>query len=72
MRRNLDRRVEVLVEMSNQELENQLLEILDTNLADDCLAWSLDGSGVWTRQNGTVGVDVHETLQELARVRARG
>ncbi len=72
MRRNLDRRVEVLLEMSNPDLENRLLEVLDANLADDCLSWTLDGSGVWTRQNGTVGVDVHETLQELARVRARG
>ena len=72
MRRNLDRRVEVLLEMGNPDLENRLIEVLDANLADDCLSWTLDGSGVWTRQNGTVGVDVHETLQELARVRARG
>ncbi|MCY3849685.1 MAG: polyphosphate kinase 1 [Acidimicrobiaceae bacterium] len=72
MRRNLDRRVEVLLEIGNQDLENRLLEVLEANLADDCLAWSLDGSGVWTRENGTVGVDVHETLQELARVRSRG
>ena len=72
MRRNLDRRVEVLLEMSNPDLEDRLLEVLDANLRDDRLAWFLDGSGVWTRQDGTVGVDVHETLQELARVRARG
>ena len=72
MRRNLDRRVEVLLEISNPDLENQLLEVLEANLADDCLGWILDGSGVWTRRNGTVGVDVHETLQQLARVRANG
>ncbi len=72
MRRNLDRRVEVLLEMGSPDLENRLLEVLDANLEDDCLAWSLDGSGVWTRLSGTVGVDVHETLQELARIRARG
>jgi len=72
MRRNLDRRVEVLLEIGNEELENRLLEVLDANLADDFLAWSLDGSGVWTRESGTVGVDVHETLQELARARDRG
>ncbi len=72
MRRNLDRRVEVLLEMSNPDLEDRLLQVLDANLRDDRLAWFLDGSGVWTRQDGTVGVDVHETLQELARVRARG
>lgn len=72
MRRNLDRRVEVLLEMSNPDLEDRLLEVLDANLRDDRLAWLLDGAGVWTRQHGAVGVDVHETLQELARVRARG
>lgn len=72
MRRNLDRRVEVLLEITNPALASRLLEVLEANLADDCLAWSLDGSGVWTRANGTVGVDVHETLQELARVRANG
>ena len=70
MRRNLDRRVEVLLEMSNPDLEDRLLEVLDVNLRDDRLAWSLDGSGVWTRRDGRVGVDVHETLQELARARA--
>ena len=72
MRRNLDRRVEVLLEMSNPDLEDRLLEVLDANLRDDRLAWFLDGSGVWTRQDGTVGVDVHEKLQELARARAGG
>lgn len=72
MRRNLDRRVEVLLEMSNPDLEDRLLEVLDANLKDDRLAWFLDGSGVWTREHGNVGVDVHETLQELARARIRG
>jgi len=72
MRRNLDRRVEVLLELRNAEIENRLREVLDANLSDDRLAWSLDSDGVWTREVGNLGVDVHETLQKIAKDRARG
>src|SRR5690606_22907038 len=71
MARNLDRRVEVLVEVKDPSLTSRLDEIIRINLADDRLAWTLDGDGVWTRRGRGTGVDTHERLQELALVRAR-
>ncbi len=71
MRRNLDRRVEVLLEMTEPEIKNRLIAVLDANLKDDTLAWSLDAKGVWVRNVDSIGDDVHETLQELARDRSR-
>ena len=42
MPRNLDRRVEALVPVDEPDLQARLDEILEVNLADDTLAWSLD------------------------------
>ncbi|MEZ5245982.1 MAG: polyphosphate kinase 1 [Acidimicrobiales bacterium] len=69
MTRNLDRRVEVLLEITDPMTEGRLHETLDINLADDRLAWTLDGSGTWTRREGTVGIDAQQRLQQLARAR---
>ncbi|MBU6216795.1 MAG: polyphosphate kinase 1, partial [Acidobacteria bacterium] len=49
MPRNLDRRVEAVVPIVRPALQAELDRILDTNLDDDVLAWSLDGDGVWTK-----------------------
>lgn len=75
MRRNLDHRVEVLLEVDDPAIELRLAEVLEANLADDSLAWLLDGEGVWTRaesQSGKVAGNVQEALQELARERSGG
>ena len=48
MPRNLDRRVEALVPVDEPGLQARLEEILDVNLADDTLAWTLDADGAWT------------------------
>ena len=69
MTRNLDRRVEVLLEVTDPVAQGRLREVLDINLADDRLAWTLDGSGRWRRQKGTVGIDAQQRLQQLARAR---
>ncbi|MDW3220868.1 MAG: polyphosphate kinase 1 [Acidimicrobiales bacterium] len=70
MTRNLDRRIEVLLELRDEATLARLQEAIDVNLTDDRLAWTLDGSGVWTRRRGTVGVDAHERFQQLARARS--
>ena len=41
MPRNLDRRVEALVPVDDPALQDRLDEILEVNLADDTLAWTL-------------------------------
>lgn len=71
MPRNLDRRVEALTPVTAPPLRERLGEILAINLADDTLAWELDGTGTWRRIAGGGGFDTHRELQELIVQRAR-
>ena len=71
MPRNLDRRVEALVPVDEPELQARLDEILEVNLSDDTLAWTLDGDGTWHHVEGPHTVDTHLRLQDIARTRAR-
>jgi polyphosphate kinase len=74
MPRNLDRRVEAMVDVADPGLRQRLHEILDIALADDVLAWELDADGTWHRlhpTSGSSGRDSHRRLQELAGSRAR-
>jgi polyphosphate kinase len=67
MPRNLDRRVEAVVEVDDRSLQARLREILEVNLADDVLAWALGPGGQWERVPTTAQCDSHLRLQELAR-----
>ena len=73
MTRNINRRVEALTPVEAPELQERLDEVLDINLADDQLAWSLDGDGRWRRELGAAagGVQTHVALQEAALARSR-
>ena len=71
MTRNIDRRVEALVPVEPEPLQDRLQQVIDTLLADDQLAWELAGDGTWSRAGGDTGVDTHLTLQALALGRAR-
>jgi polyphosphate kinase len=68
MPRNLDRRVEALIPITDPDLQFRFDEILDVALADNSLAWVLD-DGTWTRASGTPPVDAHIAMQDLARAR---
>jgi len=70
MPRNLDRRVEALVPISDPRLRARVDEILRVNLADDQLAWDLRSDGTWQRVPTTTGIDAQVRLQELALARA--
>ncbi len=70
MPRNLDRRVEALTPVVDPDLQFRIDEILDVMLADDNLAWELDGDGSWRRVPGEPTVDTHVSLQDLARIRS--
>jgi polyphosphate kinase len=72
MPRNLDRRVEAVVPVSDAKLCKQLAEIVDISLADDVLAWELGADGSWQRVPTTRGLNSHKRFQELALERARG
>ncbi len=71
MPRNLHRRVEAFVRVEDPGLQQRLKEIIDIELADDRLAWTLDGHGVWSLRHGPHGVDSHQRLQQLASDRSR-
>ncbi|HXM18176.1 MAG TPA: polyphosphate kinase 1 [Candidatus Tumulicola sp.] len=69
MQRNLDRRVEAIVPVSEPALQARLQEILDVNLADDVLAWELSAEGTWLKVPTVIGINTHRRLQELALAR---
>ena len=71
MERNLDRRVEVVLPISDPVLRQRLDEILEVNLADDSLAWELGPDGSWVRVQGTREIATHQALRDLCDERAR-
>ncbi len=71
MPRNLDRRVEALTVVSDPAIEAQVREVLDVNLADDSLAWTLDADGAWQPIKGDGTVHAQEHFRALALARTR-
>jgi hypothetical protein len=51
MHRNLDRRVEALVQLNSREDINDLLAVLDRYLDPGTASWHLDSDGDWTRHH---------------------
>jgi polyphosphate kinase len=70
MQRNLDRRVEALVPVSDPSLAARLDEVFDVLMQDDMLSWTLGADGTWTKVRGERGIDAQQRLQELAVERA--
>ena len=62
MPRNLDRRIEVLMPVSDEALQSRLEEILDLCRADDHLSWVLHSDGSYERRGHKNDVDVHQAL----------
>ncbi|MCZ7529245.1 MAG: RNA degradosome polyphosphate kinase [Acidimicrobiia bacterium] len=71
MPRNLDRRVEALVPVSDANLRGRLAEVLEINLSDGELAWELGPDDVWRRVDRRPGTETHTALEELALARSR-
>jgi len=72
MPRNLDRRVEAVVPVTDPRLRHRLQEILDISLADDMLAWELGPDGSWRRVPTVRGLNSHNRFKELALESAHG
>jgi polyphosphate kinase len=72
MPRNLDRRVEALVPVTDPALRGRLSEILQVNLDDDELAWELGRDGTWEKVRTRAGVNAHRIFKELAVERTHG
>lgn len=66
MPRNLDRRVEVLVDVTTDALQTRIDDLLQLQLDDDRLAWELRDRN-WARVARGAGIDSQLVLQERAR-----
>ncbi|HTW10401.1 MAG TPA: polyphosphate kinase 1, partial [Acidimicrobiales bacterium] len=71
MERNLDRRVEALIDVKSPEIQDRLREILEVVLADDELAWELSADGSWRKLPLVKHFNAQRHFQELAISRAR-
>ena len=78
MHRNLDRRVETLVSLSDPEQISEVYDLFDLGFAEDTAAWDLDVNGQWHRKligaDGKPMRDLQEYLisQKSKRVSALG
>ncbi|RBY82238.1 RNA degradosome polyphosphate kinase [Blastococcus sp. TF02A-26] len=52
MHRNLDRRVEVLLRVCEEDAQRQLQAMFDSAMAEDVRCWQLGSDGTWTRRDG--------------------
>jgi polyphosphate kinase len=74
MHRNLDRRVELLVQVADPGHQRRLRGLLDLGLDDSTSSWWLRPDGYWTRHNldgsGNPLRDIQETLVSQRRARS--
>jgi polyphosphate kinase len=71
MPRNLDRRVEAMLRITDARMRGRLDEILSINFADDVLAWTLERDGTWHKVQTVEGIESQVRFQELATARAK-
>ena len=74
MHRNLDRRVELIVQVTDRAHQRRLWQFMDLGMDDRTSSWWLNPDGYWTRHNrdewGNPLRDVQETLVGERRVRS--
>jgi polyphosphate kinase len=74
MHRNLDRRVEALVELRDAKVKEEIAQLLEFATDPTTSAWALDREGRWTRSvtadDGTPLENYQETLLVAAAMRA--
>jgi polyphosphate kinase len=74
MHRNLDRRVELLVQVTDPGHQRRLRGLLDLGMDDGTSSWWLNQDGFWTRHNrdeaGNPRRDIQQTLVRERRVRS--
>ena len=63
MPRNLDRRVEAVVPVTDPVLNRKIEHFLELELIDDTLAWELAGDGTWSKVAADRGINTQEQMQ---------
>jgi polyphosphate kinase len=69
MHRNLDRRVEALVTVTDRTQRDELIALLDRAMDAGTHAWALDGDGTWTRSEPGPGETLLDIQTHLVRSR---
>ena len=69
MSRNLDRRVEALVQVDDETAVSRLTQIVDLNLADGLQTWMLQSDGSWHRDASEGRIDLHAAFEQDAIAR---
>jgi polyphosphate kinase len=69
MPRNLDKRVELITPVDNEDLQAELEDTLERCLADDTFAWTLEEDDHWHRRDGRTRA-VHQELMERTESQA--
>jgi polyphosphate kinase len=64
MHRNLDRRVEALVQVTEPAAQAALDRVLAASMSDEVGGFDLDGAGAWHRRDGSPDVPLAD-LQEI-------
>src|SRR5829696_6955761 len=67
MHRNLDRRVEVMVQVTDPAAREHLRATLDLAFADDVVAWEMQPDGEWARSHGQPGRPLRDYQVVLMR-----
>ncbi len=70
MHRNLDRRVEVMVQVKDSRLAEQLGSIFDSALDPDTRCWTLESDGTWVASPPAPGTAARDHQVELMRSRS--
>jgi polyphosphate kinase len=63
MPRNLDRRVEAVVPVTDRDLNQEIEQFLELELSDDTLAWELAADGTWTKVPAGHGINTQELMR---------
>jgi polyphosphate kinase len=68
MHRNLDRRIEVLIRLSESRHIDQVQDHLERGMSDEVASWHLDSDGHWQRRATTESGDRLVDIQEQSQV----
>ena len=70
MHRNLDRRVELLVQLTDPGQQSELTSLIDLAMDDETASWWLEADGTWTRHHlDTSGAPLRDLQEHLIQVR---
>ena len=67
MHRNLDRRVETMVQVCDRDARAHLRDVLDLAFSEDLVAWQLHPDGEWRRNQGQPGRPLRDYQEVLMR-----